>query len=45
MSGSGEMKVSEILNTSDIDFVFPDGFSFFEPYLQYLVKEILEIGW
>ena len=38
------MKVSEIWSTSDIDFVFPNGLSFFEPYLQYHVKEILEIG-
>jgi ribosomal protein S18 acetylase RimI-like enzyme len=44
MSGSGEMKVSEIWNTSDINLVFPNGFSFFEPYLQYFIKEILEIG-
>jgi ribosomal protein S18 acetylase RimI-like enzyme len=44
MSGSGEMKVSEILNASDIDFVFPKDLSFFEPYLQYFIKEILEIG-
>ena len=44
MSGSGEMKVSQIWNTSDIDFVFPSGLSFFEPYLQYFIKEILEIG-
>jgi len=38
------MKVSEIWNTSDIDFVFPKGLSFFEHYLQYFIKEILEIG-
>jgi len=38
------MKVSEIWNTSDIDLVFQKGFSFFEPYLQYFIKEILEIG-
>ena len=44
MSGSGEMKVSQIWNLSEIDFVFPNGFSFFEPYLQYFIKEILEIG-
>jgi len=44
MSRSGEVKVSEIWNTSDIDFVFPNGLSFFEPYLQYFVKEILELG-
>ena len=44
MSGSKEMQVSEILNASNIDFVFPNGFSFFEPYLQYFIKEVLEIG-
>ncbi len=44
MSGSGEMKVSQIWNLSEIDFVFPNGFSFFEPYLHYFIKEILEIG-
>jgi len=38
------MDVSQIRNTSDIDFVFPVGFSFFEPYLPYHIKEILEIG-
>jgi len=38
------MHVSQINNTSDIDFVFPVNFSFFEPYLQYHIKEILEIG-
>ena len=38
------MQVSQIRNTSDIDFVFPVGFSFFEPYLPYHVREILEIG-
>jgi ribosomal protein S18 acetylase RimI-like enzyme len=43
-SGLGEMKVSEIWNTSDIDFVFPSSLSFFGPYLQYFVREILEIG-
>jgi GNAT superfamily N-acetyltransferase len=42
MRGSGEF--SQILETSDIDYVFPDGFSFFEPYIKYHVKEILEIG-
>jgi ribosomal protein S18 acetylase RimI-like enzyme len=44
MGGSGEMKVSEVWNTSEIDFIFPKGLSFFEPYLQYFIKEILEIG-
>ncbi len=43
MSGSGEREVFRVCNTSDIDFVFPNGFSFFEPYLQYFVREILGI--
>ena len=38
------MHISQINNTSDIDFVFPVNFSFFEPYLHYHIKEILEIG-
>ena len=38
------MNVSQIRNISDIDFVLPVGFSFFEPYLAYHIKEILEIG-
>jgi GNAT superfamily N-acetyltransferase len=38
------MKVSEIWNASDIDFVVPHDFSFFEPYLHYFIGEILEIG-
>lgn len=44
MKGVKEMEVFEIHNISDIVFVFPNGFSFFEPYLKYHVKEILEIG-
>ena len=38
------MEVSELSSAFDIDFVFPDGFSFFEPYLQYFIREVLEIG-
>ena len=38
------MSVSQIWNASDVDFVLPNGFSFFDPYLQYFIKEILEIG-
>jgi len=38
------MNVSQITNPSNIDFVFPAGFSFFEPYLRFHVKEMLEIG-
>ena len=39
-----KMNVSQIKRTSDFDFVFPVGFSFFEPYLRYHIGEILEIG-
>ncbi|MGA2385122.1 MAG: GNAT family N-acetyltransferase [Candidatus Bathyarchaeia archaeon] len=41
---TGEMQVTQLLSASDINFVFPVGFSFFEPYLAYHTKEILEIG-
>jgi GNAT superfamily N-acetyltransferase len=44
MSGSGEMEVSKLSSAFDIDFVFPDGFSFFEPYLRYFIREVVEIG-
>ena len=44
MSQSEEVRVSQIRNASDVHFVFPDGFSFFQPYLEYWVKETLEIG-
>jgi ribosomal protein S18 acetylase RimI-like enzyme len=33
-----------IFDASNINFVFPNGLSFFEPYLRYFVKEILETG-
>ena len=38
------MQVHQISNISDFDFIVPKGFSFFEPYLKYNIKEILEIG-
>lgn len=38
------MQVHQISNISDIDFVIPTGFSFFDSYLKYNIKEILEIG-
>lgn len=44
MSESGEMEVSKLSSAFDIDLVFPDGFSFFEPYLRYFIREVLEIG-
>ena len=44
MTSSREVKAVEIGNASDIDFVLPNGFSFFESYLQYFVRETLEAG-
>jgi ribosomal protein S18 acetylase RimI-like enzyme len=44
MNESGEMEVSKLSSAFDIDLVFPDGFSFFEPYLRYFIGEVLEIG-
>jgi ribosomal protein S18 acetylase RimI-like enzyme len=38
------MEVSKLSSAFDIDLVFPDGFSFFEPYLRYFIGEVLEIG-
>jgi len=44
MKASGEIKVSEIRDGSDIDFGSATGLSFFDPYLEYWIREILEIG-
>jgi ribosomal protein S18 acetylase RimI-like enzyme len=44
VSQSGEIEVSKLPSAFDIDLVFPDGFSFFEPYLRYFIREVLEIG-
>ncbi|HVH14112.1 MAG TPA: hypothetical protein VNA15_00115 [Candidatus Angelobacter sp.] len=44
MSQSEEIKVSQVRNASDVHSVFPKGFSFFQPYLEYWIKETLEIG-
>jgi ribosomal protein S18 acetylase RimI-like enzyme len=44
MSESGEMEVSKLSSAFEIDLVFPDGLSFFEPYLRYFITEVLEIG-
>src|SRR6266851_3566141 len=44
MTQSEEIKVSRVRNASDVHFVFPNGFSFFQPYLEYWIKETLEIG-
>jgi ribosomal protein S18 acetylase RimI-like enzyme len=38
------MKVSEIWDASDIDFVIPRDLSFFGPYLRYFIREILDLG-
>jgi len=44
MKASEEIKVSEVRNVSDIDFSSATGLSFFDPYLEYWVKETLEIA-
>jgi GNAT superfamily N-acetyltransferase len=45
MSQSEEgIKVSELRNASDAHLVFPNGFSYFQPYLEYWIKETLEVG-
>lgn len=44
MSQSEEIRVSQLRDASDVDFVFPINFSFFQPYLEYWIKETLEIG-
>lgn len=38
------MQIHQISNPSELNFVFPQGFSFFEPYLPYHLREIIEIG-
>ena len=38
------MEVSKLSTAFDTDLVFPEGFSFFEPYLQHFIREVLEIG-
>ncbi len=44
MSSSGEVNAVVVRSPSDIDFVFPNGFSFFEPYLQYFIRETIGAG-
>jgi GNAT superfamily N-acetyltransferase len=44
LSQSEEIRPSQVRKASDVHSVFPDGFSFFQPYLEYWVKETLEIG-
>jgi GNAT superfamily N-acetyltransferase len=44
MSESGEIEVSKLSSAFDTDLIFPNGFSFFEPYLRYFIREVLEIG-
>ena len=38
------MKVSELSTAFDVDLVYPDGFSFFEPYLRHFIREVLQMG-
>src|SRR5215831_6863432 len=44
MSGTATIQVSEIRSPPAADFVLPDGFSFFKPYLRHSIKEVLELG-
>jgi len=44
ISRSEEIRVSQLRNASDVHSAFPNGFSFFQPYLEYWIKETLEIG-
>jgi hypothetical protein len=44
MSQSEEIRVSQVRNSCDVHSIFPNGFSFFQPYLEYWIKETLEIG-
>jgi hypothetical protein len=44
MSQSEEVGISQVRDASDAHFAFPNGFSFFQPYLEYWTKETLEIG-
>ena len=44
MNSSGAIKVSEARNVSDVDFSSANGLSFFDPYLEYWMKETLEIA-
>jgi ribosomal protein S18 acetylase RimI-like enzyme len=39
-----ETEVSQIHNISDLNLRPPDGFSFYQPYLRYSVKEALDVG-
>jgi GNAT superfamily N-acetyltransferase len=44
VSESEDMEVSKLSTALDVDLVFPEGFSFFTPFLNYFVSEVLEIG-
>src|SRR5216683_3082867 len=44
MNATREIKISEIRNVFDMDFSSANGLSFFDPYLEYWVKETLEIA-
>jgi len=44
MTQSEEIRASQVRNASNVHLVFPNGFSFFQPYLEYWIKETLEIG-
>ena len=38
------MEVTKLSSAFESDLVFPNGLSFFEPYLRYFIRETLEIG-
>ncbi len=44
MSEAETIRVSQIRNAFDIDLALPEGFSFFQPYLQHWIKEVLGVG-
>jgi len=44
MSESEEIQVSKLSSELGFDPIFPEAFSFFEPYLPYFIKETIELG-
>jgi len=44
MSEAETIRVSQVRNAFDIDLALPEGFSFFQPYLQHWIKEVLGVG-
>jgi ribosomal protein S18 acetylase RimI-like enzyme len=44
VSESSDMEITKLSSAYNINLALPEGLSFFEPYLQYFVSEVLEIG-